>query len=107
MSAPIQIFLHTDSAKRRESWRASLSNSTQICVTDVDQLVPHTPIDVLITDQQTDAASPVKLAPDLTDCENTIPEYDGGLIEVESSPGRGTVFRVRLLAAARVEHELR
>jgi diguanylate cyclase (GGDEF)-like protein len=37
---------------------------------------------VVITDQQTDALSLVKLAPLVTDCDDAISDYDGGLIEV-------------------------
>ncbi len=81
MSAPIQIFLHTDSAKRRELWRTFLSTPTQICVTGVDESAPHAPIDVVITDQQLDVVPLVQRAPLVSDCEDTL-DYDGGLIAV-------------------------
>jgi diguanylate cyclase (GGDEF)-like protein len=85
MSAPIHIFLHTDCDRRRELWRAVLSNSTQICLADFDALVPQAPIDVVITDQQIDVSSLFKRAPLGTDGKEAMPAYDGGLIEIRKA----------------------
>jgi len=82
MSAPIQIFLHSDSAKRRELWRTFLSPSTQFCLCESDESVRNKPIDVVITDQRIAVASLFNSAPLLTDRPDTRPEYDGGIIEV-------------------------
>jgi len=67
---------------RRELWRTFLSTSTQCCITEMDELAPQTPIDVVITDQQMDDESLVKLTQLVTDCDDAPPSYDGGLIEV-------------------------
>ncbi|MDP6467247.1 MAG: GGDEF domain-containing protein [Pirellulaceae bacterium] len=97
--------MRTDSAMRRELWRTFLSTSTQICVTEFDELAIQTPVDVVITDQQMDEASLIKLATPVKDCEDAPPSYDGGLIEVgeaEPDPSSGVAPQDPIVGPASV-----